>query len=464
MRRNLSELDDMRLIHRGNQLLHNLFCQGCASIRRLSGSEAEAKGAYRFLRNERVSEEELVANMAANCRHAAHRRWVICLQDTTEINVATHRGRLPVQDADLGVTGAGQGLGFFVHPTLVVDARDATPLGFADVLLWNRPRTFTPRPEGAHKELPLEEKESYKWMQGITNTQEQLGAEVAHMVFIQDREGDIYEHYVRAPNSQSDLLVRASRDRCLQEGGHLYPYLGQQPVAQTHEVYVPASGKRKARRAQVEVRFCRVQVRRPGNNVSPHPLPPAVALWAVEVREVGYRGKDALLWRLLTTLALADGAEAALVAEWYSWRWMIEEVFRIVKKEGFDVESSELGCGTALRKLTLLVMETAIKLLLMRFCYAEPEGEGLPAGACFTEMEQQCVEELMVQWEGKTARQKNPFAPGSLRRCVWLLARMGGWKGYEHNRHPGITCLWHGVQFFAAAMQGWIIKRNVSTR
>jgi hypothetical protein len=41
---------------------------------------------------------------------------------------------------------------------------------------------------------------------------------------------------------------------------------------------------------------------------------------------------------------------------------------------------------------------------------------------------------------------------------------MGGWKGYEWKRHPGITTIWIGYKYFKAAMQGWQINRDVSTR
>ena len=386
------------------------------------------------------------------------------MQDTTEVNVASHRGRIRAGDPDLGVTGSATGLGFFLHTSLALDASDGTPLGFPDIAVWNRPQNYTGRPEGAHKQVPLEQKESYKWVQASHNTQALLQDAAAHVIIVQDREGDIYEQFVRVPNANTDLLVRAAKDRKVGGGGTLFKRLEQQEAVLTYEVYVPGRGKRAARWASVELRYCAVQIERPHTAVNKEQLPPWVQMWAVEVREVGYTGPDALLWRLLTTVDLGDGFDARMMAEWYSWRWTIEEIFRIVKKEGFDVERSELETGAALRKLTLLIMETAVKLLLMRFCYAEPEGEGLEAGACFTQYQQVCIEALIPRWEGKTQKQKNPFPKKSLRRCVWLLARMGGWKGYEHKRHPGITCLWIGLKHLAAAMQGWAVNRNVSTR
>ena len=50
-------------------------------------------------------------------------------------------------------------------------------------------------------------------------------------------------------------------------------------------------------------------------------------------------------------------------------RWIIEEVFRILKKKGFNIEGSELAQGKAVRKLCLLMLETIIKLFLMQIAY-----------------------------------------------------------------------------------------------
>jgi len=108
-------------------------------------------------------------------------------------------------------------------------------------------------------------------------------------------------------------------------------------------------------------------------------------------------------------------------------------------------------------------MEVVIKLFLMRLAYAEPEVE-LSADTCFTAEEQVFLEHQITQLEGKTEKQKNPYKTKDLKRYVWAIARLGGWKGYESKRHPGITTLWIGLKYFKAAMQGWEIFKNVSTR
>jgi len=52
---------------------------------------------------------------------------VLAISDSSEINLSAHRGRL--HPADLGVLSNDRDVGFFIHPTLVLDAADGFPLG-----------------------------------------------------------------------------------------------------------------------------------------------------------------------------------------------------------------------------------------------------------------------------------------------------------------------------------------------
>ncbi len=127
------------------------------------------------------------------------------------------------------------------------------------------------------------------------------------------------------------------------------------------------------------------------------------------------------------------------------------------------VEASELEYASSIRKQCLMIMETMIKLFWMRLAYAQPETE-LPVESCFSEEEQEFLEYQIVALEGKTAKQKNPYKRKDLKRYAWAIARLGGWKGYESKRHPGITTLSIGLEYFKAVFEGWRIHRDVSTR
>lgn len=461
-KREFTDLDDQRLVYRGNKILGDLFSKSVHSIRQISGDESSAKGFYRFLQNERVSEDDIVDNLSANCKAACKDKYVVCIQDTTEVNLSSHSNRIRKDDY-IGTTNANsvKGLGFLLHPSLVLDAAEGIPYGYANVKVWNRSLEFKSKHERKYNSLPIEEKESYKWLEVSNNTKSALKDVVKGMVIIQDREGDIYEQFALIPDEQTDLLIRARTNRTLKDTTKLFSCLSDQPAAGHYEIVVDGKAGRKKRTARIEVRYKKVELLKTAGTSKG--VAPVVGLYLIEAKEIGYNGTDKICWRLLCTIDIQNVEMAKMCIAWYSWRWMIEEVFKILKKEGYNVEASELEYASSVRKMCLMIMEVIIKLFLMRLAYAEPE-VALSADTCFTEEEQGFLEHQITHLEGKTEKQKNPYKTKDLKRYVWVIARLGGWKGYESKRHPGITTLWIGMKYFKAAMQGWQIMRNVSTR
>jgi hypothetical protein len=461
-RREFTKFDDTRLVDRGNKILGDLFKKSVHSIRQLTANSSSAKGFYRFLQNERVSEEDIVWNLSANCKAACQDKYVVCIQDTTEINLISHSNRIK-KDYHIGTTNANKnkGLGFLLHPSLVLDATDGIPYGYSDIKVWNRPLKFKSKHERKYSKLPIEEKESYKWIEVSENTQKTLSGTVKGMVIVQDREGDIYEQFVTIPNAKTDLLIRSSYNRTLKDKTKLFSCLSSQQAQGNYELFVEAKKGRKKRTAQIEVRYKEVELNK--TKRSSKDVATSVKLWLIEAMEIGYEGKDKICWRLLTTITIENIDMAKMCIEWYSWRWIIEEVFKILKKEGYNIEATELEYASSVRKMCLMIMEVVLKLFLMRLAYAEPEIE-ISANTCFSENEQQFLEHQIVRLEGKTGKQKNPYKVKDLKRYTWAIARMGGWKGYESKRHPGITTIWIGLKYFKAAYEGWEIMRDVSTR
>ncbi|CAN5182512.1 IS4-like element ISBthe3 family transposase [soil metagenome] len=418
-----------------------MICSAEAFIRFASSQipRLMPRGCYRFLQNDKASEEDILKNMVGNCQAGCAGKFVLCIQDTTEINLGSHSNRIH-KDQYIGTTNAKgeQGLGFFLHPSLVVDAQTGVPYGYSDVKIWNRPLAFRSKHERQYNTLPIDQKESYKWIDVSRNTQSALGDVVEGMVIVQDRVGDIYEQFAVVPDERTDLLIRCRSDRRLADGTKLFSCLSEQPSQGTYQVVIPARKNRARRTAHIEVRYKRVEIKK--TDGSSKDVAATVPLYVIEAKETGYSGKDNICWRLLTTIEVYSLEAAKGCIEWYSWRWIIEEVFKILKKEGYNIEASELEYASSIRKLCLMIMETAIKLFLMRLAYAQPENEW-SADSCFSEEEQEFLEHQLTALEGKTEKQKNPYKPKDLKRYRWARARLGGWKGYESNRHPGITTL-----------------------
>lgn len=461
-KREFTDLDDLRLIYRGNKILRDLFSRSVHSIRQITNKESDAKGFYRFLQNDRVSEEDIVYNLSLNCKRACKGKYLVCIQDTTEINLSSHSNRLK-KDAYIGTTNAkaDKGLGFLLHPSLVLDGTQGIPYGYADIKVWNRPLEFTSKRQRKYNLLPIEEKESYKWIEVSKNTKAALQGIAEGIVIVQDREGDIYDQFAVIPDKQTDLLVRARANRTLPDKTKLFSCLTNEQVKGSYELMIDAKQNRTKRVAQIEIRYKQIEIQNP--NTACKKTKSSLKLNLIEAKEVGYSGADKICWRLLTTIEIQNVQTAKTCIEWYSWRWTVEEVFKILKKEGYNIEASELEYASSVRKMCLLIMEVIIKLFLMRLAYAEPE-VALSADTCFTKDEQEFLEHQIAHLEGNTSKQKNPYKIKDLKRYVWPIARLGGWKGYETQKHPGITSLWTGLKYFKAAFQGWEIMRNLSTR
>lgn len=459
--RHFKESKDKRLLNRGNSILNRLFSNGIYSIRQLAENDSEAKAMYRFLQNDNIDENSIIKNMTSNCKACIQDRPVLCIQDTSEINLYNHKNRVKKDDS-IGLTNASfGGLGFFIHPSFIIDAETFMPFGFSDIKIWNRPHDRQEKKRYAYKTLPIEEKESYKWIESSQNSKETL-ENAREIIIVQDREGDIYEQFCLVPDSKTHLLVRAKTNRILQDNQRLFEYLSAQEPRGSYTIELEGDKRRniKKRKAEIEVRFSQIKIK--SNPRVAKNLPKNITLYAIEAREKSDEIENPIHWRLLTTKKVGNLEMALLCIEWYTCRWVIEEVFRILKKEGFDIESSELTRGKSIRKLTLMMLETIVKLFIMQIAYSCEEE--ISPRSCFSQDEIECLELQIRQLEGKTDKLKNPYKPSELKRFIWAIARLGGWKGYLSERKPGITTFRKGLQKFSAVMQGYMLFKDVSRR
>src|SRR5690606_9534532 len=156
-----------------------------------------------------VTEADLVRNLAANCKSCVAGKTVLCIQDSSEINLYRHRNRIK-KDEHIGVTNASElGLGFFIHPGFVLNADTFMPYGCSDVRIWNRGHEAGIKDRShARNRVPIAEKESYKWIECSLRSKETLAA-AQEIIIIQDREADIYEQFCLVPDERTHLLIRA---------------------------------------------------------------------------------------------------------------------------------------------------------------------------------------------------------------------------------------------------------------
>jgi hypothetical protein len=424
------------------------------NIRQISQNRAEQVGYYRFLENPNVTMSELIRSLADQCEAQVEGLHVLSISDTSEINLQEHRGRLKPEE--LGVVGNDRDVGFYIHPTLVLNAATGFPLGISDVHLWHRPRDHATKHERDYRKLPIEQKESYKWLLSAEHSNRCLRSGGAAMItHIADREGDLYEEWASVPERNIHLLIRVCRDRrLLGQTASLYATLSAQPCEGIYTVQIAADPRRQqvAREAFLTVRRATVEIQRP-SKVSAQDYPASVRLYAVEAKELNPPpGQKPIHWRLLTTHEVMGIEQALQVIQWYCWRWRIEQLFATLKQTGLNIEATQLESVPAIGRLTLLALSVAVRTLQLLEGRNKPE---LPATLAFSEEQQQCLTHLAPTLQGKTPKQQNPFPSASLAWASWLIARLGGWSGYRSQRPPGMPTLVHGLRQFEAIFVGW---------
>ena len=419
---------------------------------------------YRFFSNDRVREEALIMLMQNQClAHCCDLSHLLLIEDTTELNMEKHRNRIVSKEA-LGLTGNNADLGFFCHPTAVVNPEDASMIGIIDLHLWHRQEDKQDKKQRNYQHLPIEQKESYRWASRPIDVRKRLPA-TSKVTVVQDREGDIYESFCLLAQSGIDWVIRSSHNR-LTESGKLYEEINNFPLSGQYEICINSDNKKRInRQAKLEVRYGSVELCCPTNKMDKQAYPKTLLVQVVYVKERADSvpdGETPLEWILYTSHPVSSLAEACQIIYYYTLRWLIEDLFRTLKSKGLNYESSELESGTALRKLLIMALVAAVQILQLR--QARDGTTNQKPTLVFSEEQLSCMEDLMPRFEGKTEKQKNPHPRDNLAWATWIIARLGGWKGYSSQRPPGVITLHDGLMRFHNVFDGWIIVKDVYKR
>ena len=402
------------------------------SVRQLGGNRAGEMRIARFLHNPKVAVGEMMtAALERTCVQVAGRH-VLAIQDTSSLRVDEK----------------GQGLSF--HPVIAVDASEGTVLGLIDNFFLTR----NGGERGTRRQRAFAEKDSRRWLSGAESASALVEAGAACVTVIEDREGDIYECFAFKP-APVEKLVRAAQDRRLADGTCLFAKADEWNEAGRMAVDIPAAPGRKARQAELSVRFGKVEILRPKSRQVSGDLPQSITVTLVIGREINpAKGEAPALWFLITTHQVNDIADARRIIGFYRLRWTIEQLFRTMKTKGFDVEALRQEQDGPLEKLVTAILMAAIKVMQL---VAEREGK---ARRLLTDVfdpgDQPALERVCQSLEGKTEKQKNPHPKGSLAYAAWVFSRLGGWTGYYGK--PGPIVMLRGLTQFHAIKHGWSLR------
>lgn len=443
------ELKDGRLNWRCQELATVLAQQPDMPINQACEDWADTKAAYRFFANKKVTPERIVVcHQQRTVSRMSQHPLVLAVQDTTFFNY-THHGHTQ----ELGVIGnkKQKQAGFGMHSTLVVTPT-GMPLGLLTQAFFTRPLAQpSHQPNDLHK-LPIEEKESYRWVEAFKQTMT-LTPDGVNVVTVCDREADIYEMFALAQEQAAPLLVRASANRALvdNEISTLWPKVECQAVAGSLIVHITPNQTRAARTAKVSLRFTEVKLKPPWR--PQQKKLPVVTLQAILVREdTPPTGVDEPIeWLLLTNTPVQTFADVGQVVHWYCTRWQIE-VYHKVIKSGCKVEDCRLKTADRLHNYIALMSGVAWRLLWLT--YINRSEPNLPCTAILTTIE---WESLYIRIHKTT---QLPQSVPTVRQAVRWIAQLGGFLGRKGDGEPGVVVVWRGWQRLQDLAATWYLVKE----
>lgn len=426
------DLGDERLRRRLCLILARFNAHPQHSVPLACPGGAEMHGAYRFFQHQAVTPVRILGGHQAStlARMAALPR-VLCVGDTTFLNYPGQRAT-----TGLGPHSSDCEHGFLLHP-LVAFSPEGVCLGTLHWQSWARDPAFGRRQ--TRRQRPIEQKESQCWgreLRALDTWREALPQ--TELLYLADRESDIYELLAQERAAGVDLLIRAVRNRKTTAGSKLWAEAASWPLSDGGEqaLAVAARPGRPARAAQVELRFGEVQLAAPVR--SDRQLPP-VRLRVVWVREPAPPGgTQPLEWMLLTSLPVPDAASAWQIVGYYRQRWQIERFFHVLK-QGCRVEELQLQTRARLEAAVAVYLIVTYRILhLQGLSKTEPES---PARDAFSQEECQTL--------GQIHQPVLTPAALSLGEATRRLARLGGYTARKNDGPPGPKTLWLGWQRLA---------------
>jgi len=438
-----AELGDKRRTKRLVKLAHQMASHTGSSIVKTSGSQASIEGSYRFLRNDDIEANDIAtAGFASLLPELALSKKVLALEDTSTLSYRHNVTK------ELGFTGASKkckAKGMLAHSVLMVDAQTERTIGLAEQHRWCRKdEDFGTKYQ--RKQRAYKTKESYKWQRCSEAMTARYANVMGNIISVCDRESDIFDYISYKNEHQQRFVVRAKHERIVTgDGDKLTPYINKQSSALSYQVKIQQKGGRKARIANVAVRFASVTIFPPKKQAKSE----AINLTLISCNEISPpEGAKALCWKLYTNEPVDCAADALKIVRYYELRWRVEEYHKAWKSAGTQVESFRMQTRQNLEKIIVITAFIAVRLLQLRELVGNKErAKSVCCEQCFEPLE------WKLMWS-KTETKALPKKPPSLYWAYYALAKLGRWHDSKRTGIVGWEALWDGWFALTKLLEG----------
>jgi hypothetical protein len=456
------EFADVRHGKRLSKLLEKIsFGQG-SSMPWAFQDWANTKAAYRFFANVRVNEFAILGGhfQATRARFESARGAgpVLVLHDTTEFSYKREKtasiGLLKKvflwRDKD-GLPRNHTLCGLLMHSGLVVTT-SGIPLGLASIKFWTRKKfkgTNALKKKINSTRVAIEQKESYRWVEGLQSATELLGMPEA-IVHVCDRESDIYELFAAAQEAGTHFLFRTCVDRLTGDDRcRVSEVMSEVRVKGLHRIEV-RDKKGNVSSAVLELRYRRLRILPPEGKKMRYP---ELDLTVLHAQERGTpQNREAVNWKLITDLPVTSRKQAIEKLHWYAMRWKIETFHKILKS-GARAEEAKLRTASRLVNLIAVLCILSWRIFWMTMMNRiEPDADPRIA---MTKTEIQLLGHA-VHCKGRSSP-----PPETLHDALQLLAKLGGYLARVHDPPPGNLILWRGLGRLTDIQIGFLIAQRI---
>lgn len=421
------DFGDQRRSARFVSIINNITRQPGSSIPKQAEDWYDTKATYSFFKNEDVSLSSLQKAIAGwGLQQVAGEERLLIAHDISQLSYDD------LKADDLGYLAHKDGRGIICYSSIAI-TEQGVPLSLLYQHNWTRP----PGEMGKKKDRaikPFKDKESYHWYKGIREVNKQLGAGVAKL-HIADREADIYDLFFCGYDQNTDLLIRASHNRRLNDGSALWDAIAEMEPLATAELQLPDATGKKRVPVEIEIKYRQVEILRPRGKDHQYE---SVEMTAISVKQVDNKeSEDSLHWQLLTTVEVTTTAQALQCVKWYCYRWLIER-FHYVLKSGTRIEQLQLKQASSLQKAIHVYSIAAMRI--MQLVYQSRQSPDVSCELVLTK-EQWTVLYILIN---KT--HLLPEQPPSLGQAVAWIGKLGGHLGRKSDGPPGLKTVWLGYQ------------------
>jgi len=451
-----STFNDPRIDRRATKFLNSFTQSRKSTISKVANYFDEQKAYYRLLENTNFSEDLIKEKTFSKCNSNSKGRHLLAINDTVDFNLDSHKGRVDI-DNGFGLS-SNSTMGFKLHSSLILDAQSLFPIGFSSIKIWNRPEDTPLKNKRKYHSAKIEEKESIKWITAMDDTLKNI-TNADSITFVGDRESDIYDVLAKPRNSNTHYVIRSKADRNLASNMKLHTHLLNAPNKFDFELCIEGDirKKTKSRTAKLNVKYENVTLTRP-HSCNDKTLPKLTNVNVVEVSEQT-NSKTKVYWLLYTTHQVTTDQEALQIITWYKARWCIEQIHRLLKSEGLEIEKTQLEKADSIKKLIVLGLSATLIVMQLHLAHSKEIEEDIGIG--FDKEEQGFLQVLNTKLEGNTEKRQNPYKQEELRWATWVIARLGSWSGYKTQRPPGVITLQKGIVKFYQMFEGWTFSQEI---